>query len=106
MPPPARIRAREVARLTGLSLRMVQRRAAAGDIPGAAQLCGIWTFDAAAVRAWISAAEATVAARSAPVMRPRIVSAERRAENEIDEAFQRLIGRVRIKSTHGRPRTR
>ena len=45
MTPPSRIRARDVARLTGLSLRMVQRRAAAGDIPGAAQLCGIWTFD-------------------------------------------------------------
>lgn len=35
---PERVHAREVARLTGLSLRAVQAMAAAGRIPGAAKL--------------------------------------------------------------------
>lgn len=52
-----RVRAAEIARITGLSVRKVQEHAAAGQMPGAAKLGGIWTFDPVKVRAWVAAQE-------------------------------------------------
>lgn len=48
-----RVRAADVRRMTSLSLRQIQDMAAKGDIPGAAKLGGVWTFDPLRVRAWI-----------------------------------------------------
>ncbi len=54
---PERVRADEIARITGLSVRNVQERAAAGMMPGAAKLGGVWTFDPIKARAWVAAEE-------------------------------------------------
>lgn len=50
---PERIRPRQVAGITGLTVRAIQAMALRGEIPGAAKLGGSWTFDEAALRNWI-----------------------------------------------------
>lgn len=89
----ARIRVREVARLTSLSESKVYEMAAAGRIPGAAKLGGTWTFDPDKIEAWIRRAE-----RLACPAVDQITIAERASmaglavpAKHIDEAFERLI---------------
>lgn len=50
---PERIRARAAADILGIETRTVQALAARGDLPGAAKIGGLWTFDEAALRNWI-----------------------------------------------------
>jgi predicted DNA-binding transcriptional regulator AlpA len=50
---PERIRALDVAVITGLKLRTVQNLAARRTIPSAAKLGRCWTFDESVVRRWI-----------------------------------------------------
>ncbi len=45
---------RRVAEITSLSIRKMQELAAAGTIPGAAKLGGVWTFDPVSLLASIS----------------------------------------------------
>lgn len=52
-----RIRPREVSHITSLSQRKVQELAAAGKLPSAAKLGGVWTFEERAIRAWITQRE-------------------------------------------------
>lgn len=75
---PQRVGAREVATMTGLSMRMIQRRAR--EIPGVARLLGIYTFDAEEIRRWAEAgaplpdvpiSEAEIIARD---LQPRLLS--------------------------------
>jgi hypothetical protein len=47
--------------MTSLSVRKVQELAAAGELPGAAKLGGVWTFDQQKVRSWIEEREAHAA---------------------------------------------
>lgn len=42
-----RIRAERVAEITSLSVRKVQENSAAGMIPSAAKIGGVWTYDEA-----------------------------------------------------------
>lgn len=51
---PERIRPRQAAGITGLTVRAIQAMALRGEIPGAAKLGGSWTFDEAKLRAWIA----------------------------------------------------
>jgi hypothetical protein len=51
-----RYRCRQVAQRLGVGVRTVQVRAA--EIPGAAKVFGIWTFDPAKVERWIADLEA------------------------------------------------
>jgi len=51
---PERIRPRDAAAITGLSLRAVQGMALRGEIPGAAKIGGCWTFDEKTLRTWIA----------------------------------------------------
>jgi predicted DNA-binding transcriptional regulator AlpA len=99
MMPPPRVRASAIALMTGLSVRKVQELAAAGKLPGAAKLGGVWTFDPQKVRAWIEEREAHA---SRP--RPRVeVPAVRHVASKgdvttwpaesIDAAFELLIRR-------------
>lgn len=55
-----RVRLADVARITTLSTRQVQKLAAAGQIPGAAKFGRIWTFDPIKIHAWINNQEASV----------------------------------------------
>lgn len=59
-----RIRPAAVAEITSLSLRKVQEMAAAGQLPGAAKLGGVWTFDPTQIRAWIRHQERKAACRA------------------------------------------
>lgn len=53
MAEPARIQSAEAAAMLGVSVRTVQLRAAAGEIPGAALIFGRWTFDPVMLRRFI-----------------------------------------------------
>lgn len=50
---PERIRAHHAATILGVELRTVQALAARGELPGAAKIGGLWTFDESALRLWI-----------------------------------------------------
>lgn len=51
--PRERVRVDDAAAILGISGRSVQALAARGEIPGAAKIGGLWTFDEAALRLWI-----------------------------------------------------
>ena len=90
-----RIRSADVARITGLSVRVVQQMAARGEIPPAATLGRVGTFREDAVRQWVLEAEDKNLRRDAAIAAfPKHPWAapepERRA---VDEAYERLIGR-------------
>ena len=102
-----RIRAIDVAKMTGLSLRMIQKRAKLGDIPGAAQLCGIWTFDQGAVQRWIAQKERETAERGVGKRdsKPEVASSwSWGREKEIDEAYRRLLRWRPAKPTQDAPK--
>jgi excisionase family DNA binding protein len=87
-----RIQTPELAQMMGVSVRLVQLMAAAGDIPSAAQFGSRWTFDRLAVRRWIKQREA---ARCRKISISGAVSggvASRPPEPNIDEAYARAIG--------------
>ena len=48
-----RIRVDAAARILGVEVRTVQALAARGEVPGAAKIGGLWTFDESALRSWI-----------------------------------------------------
>lgn len=48
-----RIKASAAAGILGVSTRTVQALAVRGELPGAAKIGGLWTFDEAALRNWI-----------------------------------------------------
>ncbi|MGU3496128.1 helix-turn-helix domain-containing protein [Xanthobacteraceae bacterium A53D] len=50
---PERIRSHSAASILGVETRTVQALAARGEVPGAAKIGGLWTFDEAALRNWI-----------------------------------------------------
>lgn len=50
---PERIRADRVAVILGIEVRTVQALALRGDLPGAAKIGGLWTFDETALRNYI-----------------------------------------------------
>lgn len=50
---PERIRAHRAATILGSTPRTVQALAARGELPGAAKIGGLWTFDEAALRTYI-----------------------------------------------------
>lgn len=52
-----RIGSRTAASTLGVSPRMVRKLAALGEIPGAAQIGAVWTFDVDKLNAWIESKE-------------------------------------------------
>lgn len=59
-----RLLIRDVAVKTGLPKRTVQQMAKRGDIPGAAKLGNVWTFDRWQLTRWIEDAERRDAPRT------------------------------------------
>lgn len=53
-----RVRSSRASEITGLPVRTVQALAARGELPGAAKLGKVWTFDEARLRAWVRQGEA------------------------------------------------
>src|ERR1700683_752265 len=91
--------------MTSLSLRQVQSMAAAGKIPGAAKLGGVWTFDPVQLTAWIRRQEKACQRNSRPTATRGTASSGdvlSLPDGNIDEAFARLIhARRRDGSRHG-----
>ncbi|CAH1662073.1 HTH_17 domain-containing protein [Hyphomicrobiales bacterium] len=52
-----RIRIPAAAEILGVEPRTVQALALRGELPGAAKIGGLWTFDPAALRSWIKSQE-------------------------------------------------
>jgi excisionase family DNA binding protein len=50
---PERIRAERASLILGVSLRTVQEMAARGELPGAAKIGKLWTFNEAEIRTYI-----------------------------------------------------
>ena len=91
-PTSRRIYSRDVARLTGFSVRIVQMMAIKGELPHTLQRKpgGRWTFDEAAVRKWIKEWEAPWPATGGPAQtahrwRPDM------AGKEVNEALERAL---------------
>lgn len=57
-----RIRINDVVLKTGLAKRTIQKMAQRGEIPGAAKLGSVWTFNRIKLARWISDAERRCAA--------------------------------------------
>lgn len=51
---PERIGASQAAAILGINRRTVQSMALRGELPGAAKIGGLWTFDEAALREWVA----------------------------------------------------
>lgn len=50
---PERIRVVKAASILGVTSRTVQAMALRGELPGAAKIGGLWTFDEVALRKWL-----------------------------------------------------
>ncbi|MFD1488911.1 helix-turn-helix domain-containing protein [Ancylobacter vacuolatus] len=62
-----RVRAHEAAGILGISVRAVQSLAAKGELPGAAKIGGLWTFDENTLRSWLKA----ISTPETPAREPR-----------------------------------
>jgi predicted DNA-binding transcriptional regulator AlpA len=104
---PTRIRPAEVARITSLSVRQIQAMAAAGKIPGAARLGGVWSFDLAKIDAWVRAAEREAIRQDYKFTTREVLSPQNKSsippDQSIDAAYQRLLHRrpESARRTHG-----
>jgi predicted DNA-binding transcriptional regulator AlpA len=101
---PERVRADDVASITGLKLRTVQSMADRGLIPSAAKLGAVWTFDERAVRQWVKLKEEE-AQSAAPISRREIAeqpasSLARRTAAESETAYEQLFARRRTSRSH------
>jgi len=92
-----RIRAFEASAILGVEVRTVQALACRGELPGACKIGGVWTFDEAALRAWIkdrSAPGNQSGSRSKPGgsahSDPWLSREQRNSAKACEEALQRL----------------
>lgn len=93
-----RVRAHEAAGILGVSVRTVQALAARGELPGAAKVGGLWTFDEKALRSWlksISTPDKVVGsgrARASQPYRPKAWSPlqTRKSSEECERALREL----------------
>lgn len=77
----ARIRLTDAAAMCGLSERTFRAMAARGEVPGAAKLGRLWTFDVERLRTWLEAKERATSIRGAaygmavsPLLAPSIAA--------------------------------
>jgi len=86
---PKRVRTAEAARITGLSARTLQEKAAAGLVPNARKIFGRWTYDLQALHELGDAfpsGKATI-----PGQTP--VRIARTKDAEIHAAYERVLSR-------------
>lgn len=99
-----RVRPCAVARMTSLSIRKVQELSAAGKIPSAAKLGGVWTYDPIIVRRWIKQSEQTswrLQSDQPPStnVAKRGGDAAKLPESSIDQRYEQVIGAKRPRGT-------
>lgn len=87
--PPERVRTAEAVRITGLSQRTLQEKAAAGLIPGARKVFGRWSFDVCEL-ARLGTAPRIV--RNEIGMQGRIA---RVRDEDTQKAYERVLGQKR-----------
>jgi hypothetical protein len=93
-----RVRAADVAAALCLSVRAVQTMAKRGDLPGAAQVGKLWTFDVAKLRAHIAAKEAECAQAAPKLPRPRGCeppASEYKAQKAYEQAMRNMLGKAK-----------
>jgi phage terminase Nu1 subunit (DNA packaging protein) len=87
-----RCQTRKAAEIIGLSIRQVQHMAARGEIPRAAKIGSVWTFDEATLRRWIRQREAETCQTTSTGEERRGMAAFRSPDVNIDEAYAQAIG--------------
>ncbi|MFO1126344.1 MAG: helix-turn-helix domain-containing protein [Methylocystis sp.] len=96
-----RIRSRDAAAMLGLSTHGTQALAARGELPGAAKIGQIWTFDPDKLRRFIEAKEAECASANVPRARVPIGCEPPPTDSPIKKAYERamakLLGRAGVR---------
>ncbi|MEP9368641.1 helix-turn-helix domain-containing protein [Xanthobacter sp. VNH20] len=93
-----RIRAFEASAILGVEVRTVQALACRGELPGACKIGGLWTFDEAALRAWIkerSTPGNQSGSRSKPGGSARSVRRQSRNQSDLAKAYEEMLQRLR-----------
>lgn len=90
--PGERVQTPAAAAIIGLKVRQIQSLAARGEIPGAAKLGSLWTFDLAKLRRWITSREAE-SCRTISINGAALGTGEcRYAGATLEEAYRRALG--------------
>lgn len=84
----ARCKSREAAAITGLDIRTLQEKAAAGQIPGARKVFGRWTYDIAKLRQLGAKGRSCEGSISATGYTGRV---SRSAATNIDRAYELVL---------------
>ncbi len=91
-----RIQSSRAARALGVSQRTVQTLALRGELPGAARIGGVWTFDAAKLSAFIAQRERDAESRATNVV-PFPSPQPRQTRAQTSAAYAKLMaGRRKI----------
>ncbi len=100
-----RIRAKDVASMLGIGVRCVQQMAARGNLPSAARIGKVWTFDPSRIRAYVADAEARCQSRISinemefgGFERP---STELKSARAYESAMLKLLGKDATKNSKG-----
>lgn len=86
-----RVQTRAASDITGLKVRGIQAMASRGEIPGAAKLGRVWTFNETELRRWIRRRESEVC-RTSIVARESGMPEYRLPAMTEDEAYEQAIG--------------
>jgi hypothetical protein len=90
MSAPHRIQSAAAARILGVSQRSVQELALRGELPGAARIGGVWTFDSERLAAFVSQRERDAEACNIDV--PRTARPPSRpTQARVNAAYQQLM---------------
>jgi excisionase family DNA binding protein len=96
---PERVKGQEAALILGLSVRTIQNMAARGELPGAARIGKLCTFNEAKLRQFILDKEREIERQAANTRRTfnlrEPILSERRVEKAYEEAMARLMGKRR-----------
>lgn len=92
-----RIRTREAAEMLGLSPRGVQALAARGQLPGAAKIGTLWTFDPDKLRRFVETKETECASANYSKVKASAGCAPPPTDSNIEKAYElaksRLLGK-------------
>ena len=96
---PERIRADHAAAILGIEKRTVQAMALRGELPNAAKIGGVWTFDEAALRNYIKERIQCPQSRK-PLNTPtgaviRYGRGSRLADGNIEKAYEQAMSKLR-----------
>ena len=91
-----RIQSSDAAMMLGVSRRTTQEMAARGELPGAAKIGDVWTFDPDALASFVRERECDAKVDRSRVA-PALAPARRRTSSQVDRAYDRVMS-MRLKS--------